>query len=578
MALVAAALVLVAACGGKGGGAKSSENLFKGYGLDIRPAPKSGNDPDAGFTPVAGGTVTYGLEAEDSGGYCLAESQLDISGEQVARSIYDTLMAPGKDGKYHPYLAKSVTHSPDYKTWTITIRPGIKFSDGSPLTAQVVKDNLDAYRGKFPGRSPLLFIFVFNNVDDVAVTAPDTVQVTMKRPWVDFDATLYGQARIGMMGEAQLHADGHTCATKPIGTGPFVLQEWVPNDHYTLKRNPNYWRKDSAGRQLPYLDTLIYKPIPDSQQRTNALESGAVNTIHTDNGNSIVQLRSDAAAGKVRMITSVRYTELGYWLLNDSTPPFNDLTFRRAVAMALNLPKANQLIGQNVSPLAHGPFPPGSMAYDDNTGFPSYNPTEAKKLVDQVKAQGKPTDVAITVTPDPDVRKTAALAQEDLQAVGIKTTLTSVEQSQLINQAIKGTYQMIGWRNHGGIDPGEQYVWWYGKGNPVNFSRFDDPVINCLLDVGRSAADVDGCLKDPANLKLDPKLASINPTDRKAVYLELNRWFADRAYDIWGGYATWTIATAPNVHGILGPDLPDGAKPGDSLVNGNPVLGMWVGK
>lgn len=580
VALVVVGLMLATACGSSGsggGGSGDAKALFSGNGVDIRPAPKTKGEPDSGFTPTMGGTVTMGLESEDSAGYCLAEAQLDNAGEQVARTMYDTLTYPGADGKYHPYLAKDVTHSADNKTWTITIRDGIKFSDGSPLTAQVVKDNLDAYRGKLATRKPLLFIFVFNNVDNVTVSGPDTVDVTMKAPWVDFDAQLFAQGRLGIMGEAQLKADAHTCATQPIGTGPFTLKEWVPNDHYTFVRNPNYWQKDSNGRQLPYLDQVIYKPIPDAQQRDNALQSGVINAESTSSGPSIANLRTKAANNQVRMITSVRYTEQAYWQLNTAQPPFNDENFRLAVASALNLQKANQLTGANISPLAKGGFSPGSIAYTD-TGFPKYDPAKAKQLITQLKAEGKPTDVSIQVTPDTNVVKTAELAQEDLKAVGINATISKLEQSQLINSAINGSFQMMGFRNFGGITPDEQYVWWYGGGNPVNFSRTNDPVVDCLLDVGRSQADVKGCLKDPAVTQADPAVASLNPTDQKAIYLELNKWFAKKAYYIWGAYSAWTIATTPNIHGILGPKLPDGSAPWQALLNGAPTLGMWINK
>jgi peptide/nickel transport system substrate-binding protein len=106
-----------------------------------------GDDDDAGVgPPQRGGTLVYGLEAETTNGWCLPEGQLAIAGIQVARSIYDTLTVPTGDGSFAPFLAESVTPNADYTQWTITLRPGVTFHDGSPLTAEVVKNNLDAYR------------------------------------------------------------------------------------------------------------------------------------------------------------------------------------------------------------------------------------------------------------------------------------------------------------------------------------------------------------------------------------------------------------------------------------------------
>ena len=82
-----------------------------------------------------------------SGGFCLPEAQLAISGEMVVRAIYDTLTIPNSEGEYVPYLAESVTPNDDFTEWTIKLRDGVKFHDGIDADAEVVKNNLDAYRG-----------------------------------------------------------------------------------------------------------------------------------------------------------------------------------------------------------------------------------------------------------------------------------------------------------------------------------------------------------------------------------------------------------------------------------------------
>src|SRR5207248_6380203 len=94
---------------------------------------------DSATKPTRGGSVTYGLEAETNGGWCIPQAQLVISGIMVASAIYDTLTVPNSTGKIVPYLAKSVAHDPTYTEWTITLRDGVKFHDGTPLTADAVK-------------------------------------------------------------------------------------------------------------------------------------------------------------------------------------------------------------------------------------------------------------------------------------------------------------------------------------------------------------------------------------------------------------------------------------------------------
>ena len=98
-------------------------------------------------TPQPGGTLTYAVEAESSGGFCLAEAQLSAAGIQVAYAIYDPLMAYDEDLVAKPYLAESVTPNDDNTAFTFKLRTGVKFHDGTDLTAQVVKENIDLWRG-----------------------------------------------------------------------------------------------------------------------------------------------------------------------------------------------------------------------------------------------------------------------------------------------------------------------------------------------------------------------------------------------------------------------------------------------
>src|SRR5207244_615745 len=127
----------------------------------------------------------------------------------------------------------------DYTEWTIKIPTGVKFSDGTDLDAQIVADNLNAYAGKYEKRSPLLFIFVFQDVDSIAATDATTVVVKTKVPWVAFPWFLWSSARLGIMGRAQLDAESSDCANNLVGTGPFTLDHWTVNQELVANKNPN---------------------------------------------------------------------------------------------------------------------------------------------------------------------------------------------------------------------------------------------------------------------------------------------------------------------------------------------------
>jgi peptide/nickel transport system substrate-binding protein len=557
IAFSAVCALILGACGGSSGSSNTSKtNAPTTIGV-------TGATEDPNVKPTPGGSVTYGLEADTTGGWCLQEAQLAISGIQVARTIYDTLTMPDSQGQIKPYLAQTVTPNANATVWTIVLRPNIKFSDGTPLNADIVRDNLLAYAGKYPKRHPLLFGFTFSDVANVVSAGPMTVRVTTKRPWPAFAWYLWGSSRVGIEGRAQLDSP-NKCNTNLIGTGPFKEQSWVPNQSFVAVRNPNYWQKDKFGQQLPYLDKITYVPVESGPDRLKALEAGDFQMIHTDDPPGIIQIRNDVKAGTLKSVESDRYTEVSYNMTNATTAPFNNQHARNAIAYAVNRDEVNKIVYGGILTPAQGPFAPGNVGYLESSGLPSYDPAKAQQEVAAYKqATGQNLTFTITYSTDPTTTKVVTLLQQMWRASGITAHLRGIgDQSQLINIAIGRQFQLITWRNHPGADPDTQYVWWHCNNtppaacdNPVNFSGFNDAQINSLLDQGR---------------------VTLDPAKRATIYEDLNRRFAQTLYDQWGSYVIWDIAFKPNIHGIYGPPLPDGSQPFEGLPTGHPVLGLWI--
>jgi peptide/nickel transport system substrate-binding protein len=525
----------------------------------------SSTTPTTSGKPQSGGSVVWALPAETSGGYCLAEAQLAISGEQVARAVYDTLTVPNAQEKYVGMLAQSVTGNATNTVWTIKLRSGIKFSDGSALDATVVKNNLDAYRGAYPARQPLLFKFVFGAyVKGTKVIDPLTVEVDTV-PWVAFPAYLYGAGRVGMMGQTQLD-DKNNCAKHLVGTGPFIEKSWKVNDAFVATRNPNYWRKDQNGVQLPYLDQITFKPIVDSATMVNGIQSGNISLALDDGAINIVQYRQLAAQHKINLTESQKYPELAYTLFNVTKPPFNNINARLAYAYGVNAAQENKLRNKDVSPLAQGPFGPGVMGYLADSGLPRYNPAKARMYAAKYKQQTGQNLSFTYLSPgtDPEGLKTIALIKTYLGQVGIKMGVQSVDESQGINDVIGKQFQATAWRNHAGFDPDTEWVWWHCDSpanqpcdNLVNFNGFNDPVINGALEDARSATNVAQRTKD---------------------YETVNRQFAKQVYNAWGWYSDWTVPAQLNVHGIGNLALPDGSAPFGGFTSGIDPAGVWMSK
>jgi peptide/nickel transport system substrate-binding protein len=537
--VVALALALVAAACGGGGD-------------DGGDGGSASGDGEAG-EPTPGGRVVYGLEAETTDGWCLPEAQLAISGIMVTDAIYDTLTRPNAEGEAEPWLAETVESNDDYTEWTIGLREGVTFHDGTDLTAEVVKNNLDAYRGAYPTRSPLLFTFVFDNVAAVDVVDPLTVRVTMNEPWVSFDSYLYSSGRLGMMAQAQLD-DTESCAEDLIGTGPFVLEDWTPNQSLTASKNPDYWATDAAGNQLPYLDEIEFRPIVESSQRLNALQSGEVSAIHASDPEMVDELRSLDEEGTVTNVESVEFGEVSYTMLNASKPPFDNILARQALAYAFEFDEYNEIIGRGILTRASGPFAPGNIGHLEDTDYPQYDPERAEELVAQYEEEtGEELSFSYTTTQAEATVAAGQVIKEQLGEIGVEMEIVTVDQSTQIDTAISGDFQAIGWRNHPGGDPDQQYVWWESS-YPTNFGRINDPEIDDLLNQGRVTPDAD---------------------ERQEIYETLNRRFAEQVWNLWAYYTLWSVGTAPNVHGVPG-EGPTSEEPFPGLATGHLVSYMWV--
>ena len=305
-----------------------------------------------------------------------------------------------------------MTSNHEYTEWTITLRQGVVFHDGSPLTADVVKNNLDAYRGQYPARTSLLFQFVLSDIAAVDVVDPLTVRVTTDRPWSSFPSFLYSSGRLGMVAQSQLDDPDH-CATDLIGTGPFRLVEWQVNDHLSLERNPDYWRTDADGNRLPYLDELEFRPVTEQQQRINGLKAGEIDAFHTSTALTIDEMRALDEAEQVNLAESAEKAEVSFLMTNATEPPFDNQTARSAIANALLIELGNEINGKGIPRIANGPFAPGSLGYLEDTGMPRGDQARARELVEQYESEtGQRLEFTITSTPEPDTLASAQFAAQ----------------------------------------------------------------------------------------------------------------------------------------------------------------------
>ncbi len=506
------------------------------HAASARPAASAGK---AG----GGGVITYGVEGKTTQ-FCPYKTQAAISGIMIMQSMYDTITYPTDKGTVVPYLAKSVTPNADYTEWTIGLRNGIKFHDGTPLDAAALKLNMDKWK------EGILLQFVFSNMGTVTVVDPLTVKVTMKKPWIAFPWYLWTTGRTGIAAPAQINGN---CDTDLIGTGPFQKKSFDPSTgDVSVVRNKSYWR---AG--FPKADGINWKVQGDSVQRLNGLQGGQFDVIHTSGGKDLKTAKSFAGVSVTR--EPAGYRELSQMLVNVTRPPFDDINARKALALGQDRAKFAAIANPGAS-IANQVVDSKVLGYLKNPGFPSKpNIAQAKKLVKQYKAtHGGKFEFNLQSTFDSSTQALAAEVKRQAAQVGIKVNLPQpVDQAAIINQAIGGQVDSFLWRNYPGADPDTLYVWFH-SGSPVNFSKINDPVIDKALDDGRS---------------------EIDPAARKADYQTFVKQLSSQVDVYFSWYTDWFIASK-KVNGVLGPNLPNASgglskdKPAAVLAGFHSLLGL----
>jgi len=558
--LIAAGLVgfaiLAAACGDDGGNAQETTTTAGSGGSSTAVTPAPPSTTVAEEKPVPGGVLKVGVEAEVSPNWVPGQMQCDSACQLRARTFFEPLMALDTNNKLQPYLlAEEPTHNADYTVWTLKIRDGVTFHDGTKLDAAAAVKNLT--RNCVTGFIGLAFQGIkgcgFGGKIEEAQTgivAKDamTIEVTTKAPYATFPFLLTTQGAF-MSAPAwydKVFGGDQTAGSSPVGTGPFVFDSWKPGDTLKVKKNPNYWRKDKDGNALPYLDGVEFRVIADELTRKSAFDAGQLDLMPTDNGENIKKFRADGQSGKIGYLEQSQLGETFYILLHvgQAGSPLQDKRVRCALLRATDKKTLAETTGAGVFPLANGLFSPGEQGYLEDNGNPGYTPDEAKKLMDEYIAEkGKPKLIYSTV-PDQTALQAAELTVGWWKAAGADVTIQQIEQSKLITNALLGddAFNAFGWRNHAGLVLDNQYFWWHSssalpKGAPaLNFGRMKDPEIDRLLDAARAEPD---------------------PAKQEALAEDVNRRLISECYVIPTTWAIWGIGMNPNIKGVGASTLPD---------------------
>jgi peptide/nickel transport system substrate-binding protein len=365
-------------------------------------------------TDLTMGMVLEPPHLDPTGGAAAAIDEVDYA------NVFEGLTRIDRNGEVKPALAESWTISDDGLTYTFKLHDGVKFHDGTDMTAEDVKFSLD--RAMAP-ESTNAQKALFEPIESVEVVDPTTVVVKLKRPTGHFLFNMgWGDAVI----VAPETADNNK--SDPVGTGPFKFGEWVAGDHITLVKNPNYWGAPVA------LDKATFKIIPDPAAATAALMAGDVDAFSLFPApEARAQFEADP-----RFKVAVGSTE-GETILaiNNGRKPFDDPRVRQAIAHAIDRQAIidGAMFGLGTPIGSH--FAPHHPAYFDLTGTYPYDPEKARELL---KEAGYPDgfEATLKLPPPSYARRGGEIVADQLGKVGIKLEIIPVEWAQWLEQVFKG--------------------------------------------------------------------------------------------------------------------------------------------
>ncbi|HTJ37575.1 MAG TPA: ABC transporter substrate-binding protein [Dactylosporangium sp.] len=358
---------------------------------------------------AGGGTLKWGWTLPTSWDPVTSSAGWDV---HVLSLVYAGLTKLDERGNAVPALATSWKYNADGTEVTFTLRPGLTFSDGSPLDAAAVKKSLERSRD-FPKSlvGPQLV-----NVKDIAAPDSGTVKITLGAP--DFQIPNLFAGKTGMIvNPAAFASNAEALATKPAGAGPFTLTSYTQNAKAVLAKNPSYW--DAGNIRLPGFE--VY-PLPEAATVVAALQSGQYDVAQIPGS----QVDAAKAAGlQVQAIPSLVVAVLD---VNVAKKPFDDPKVVEALHYAVDRAALLKTAAFGHGEVAYQPFPKGYAGYNPALeGVYAYDPDKARRLLAESSYRGAPVDVVISTSAAAGVPEQL---QSQLQAVGFKPTIEVIPQAQ----------------------------------------------------------------------------------------------------------------------------------------------------
>lgn len=468
------------------GGSKTAEGTSEAAGESSE--AETSNTLSEG-TPVPGGSVVYGMTQDLAS--LDPHVDTDAGTRDVVFNLYEGLVKPTSDGGFIAAVASDYTISDDAKTYTFTLRDGITFHDGTPVTIEDVKYSIDRY-AEIQGESSAFSSLV----DSVEVQDDKTLVVNLKESYSEF---------LPMMTIAIIPQSNEDPAGNPIGTGPFKYVSYTPGQNLELEKYDGYWQEG-----VPSLDSVEFKFIADVDTAFVELQAGTIDILKYLTSAQAETLGDDykIVQGSMNLVHAM--------YLNSAYEPLSKTEVRQALCYAVDRDAINNFIFGGKSHIIGSHMIPAMSKYyepEAETVY-SYDPEKAKELLaDAGYADGFDLEITVPSSYSQHVDSAQIIADE-LSQVGINVTLNQVEWSTWLQDVYKGgNFQATVIGFDGTLAPSD-WLKKYVTDDAKNFMHYSNTEYDDVFNTAYTTVD------DDVKVENYKKAQMILAEDAAAVYIE----------------------------------------------------------
>ena len=414
--------------------------------------------------PRYGGTLELGIEYRAYGFDVIKARMYTATSITATHLVMERLFDRRANGEIVPLLGLSMTPSEDGKTWTVNLRQGVRFHDGTPFNADAVVGH---WQRLLNPKNRFRALPALKVIQSVEAVGEFTVRFHLEHPWKPFASVLSANTTTASVIPSPKAVTEGTQNQAPVGTGPFVFKSWKTGDRIVLAKNPNYWQ---SGK--PYLDEIVLRIIPDAQTRYAAFVSGQVDVMYTDRPTHVRKLKA-----KSNFVTITgEGTGAGTLVMNTRRPPLDDVRVRRALAHAWDQQKYIKVVFQDTVPFA-------THWYGDqlDCADASYRYPDLEKARALVREYGKAVEIEYIHSATKRGVESALVVQQLFKSIGVNVKSVPLDWGAVYKRVFERNFDLASGGIPGMDDMGVVARLIFHTKSPWNLSGYSNEDVDRLL-------------------------------------------------------------------------------------------------